>query len=435
MKEMLLTQKNRLRLRDEERRLVTAMSWHAARLYNVGLYSVRQFFFLNHQSLPYTQNYHQCKDNENYKLLLTDTGQQILRLVERNMKSFFALLGMKQAGHYAEEVNLPRYKKKEAYGLVAIQGRSARIIDGWVHIGFSKAFREKYQPQIHCLKFKLPDHIQVKRLQEVRLLPVANGQEFDIEFVYKKRVTQTPGLDPAKHLSIDLGLDNFASCFASTDGSSFVLDGRYLKSINQRYNKENARLQSIKDLQGIKFTTRRMLNLSRRRGYRLNDYFNRAVKYITDQCLSKGIGTLVVGDFSDIKRDIQLGKRTNQNFVQIPYGLFRQKLQSKCEQEGIAYHAMEESHTSKCSFLDSEPICHQEQYLGRRIKRGLFKTRAGRLVNADVNGAANILAKFLARTDRLAELIRERVVPGFVTNPARVKFKTLLASSSKSSGL
>lgn len=435
MKEILLTQKNRLRLSDEELRLVKAMSWHSARLYNVGLYSVRQYFFLNHQYLNYSKNYHQCKDNENYKLLLTDTGQQILRLVERNMKSFFALLVMKQAGKYSDKVNLPKYKKNDTYGIVAIQGRSARVKDGWVHIGFSDAFREQYQPQMKRLTFKLPEHIQVKHLQEVRIIPVANGREFDIEFVYKKAVSEAPGLDPVKHLSIDMGLDNFATCFDSTNGSSFVIDGRYIKSINQRYNKEHARLQSIKDLQSIKATTRRMLNLNRRRGYRINDYFNRAVKYITDHCLSQGIGTLVVGDFRDIKRDINLGKRTNQNFVQIPYGLFRQKLQSKCEQLGIAYHAIEESHTSKCSFLDNEPICHQEKYLGKRVKRGLFRTLAGRLVNADVNGSANILAKFLASTDRLAELIRERVVPGFVTNPARVKFKTLLASSSKSSGL
>lgn len=428
---MMLTQKNRLKLSDEEFKLVKAMSYHCARLYNVGLYSVRQFFFLNNEYLNYAKNYHECKSNENYGLLLSDTAQQILRLVERNFFSFFSLLGLKKAGKYSEKVSIPHYKGKEEFGIVAIQGRSARVRDGYVLIGFSKAFKEHYQPSMKALKFKLPKHIQVDKLQEVRIIPVFGGLEFDIEFVYKNEVQPVQGLDADKFLSVDMGLNNFATCFRSVDGSSFIVDGRYIKALNHRYNKELAKLQSIKDQQGIKQPTKRIFRLTRKRGYQMNDYFNRAVKYITDSCLSQGIGSIVVGNFSDIKRDINLGKRTNQNFVQIPYGLFRQKLKSKCEQLGIAYHAIEESYTSKTSFLDNEPIQKHEQYQGKRVKRGLFQTSTGQLINADVNGSANILRKFLTSTNRLADLFCERVVKGFVNNPARVKFSTLLSSSSK----
>lgn len=429
--EIILTQKNRLRLSPEEHKLVTAMSYHSARLYNVGLYSVRQFFFLNNEYLNYAKNYHECKNNENYKLLLSDTAQQILRLVERNFKSFFALLTLKKAGKYSERVSIPKYKGKEELGIVAIQGRSARIHGNKVRVGFSKAFKELYQPSMKYLEFTLPKHIQVSKLQELRINPLFGGREFDIEFVYKKEVEPVQSLDANKFLSIDMGLNNFATCFSSVDGSSFIIDGRYIKAINHRYNKTLARLQSIKDQQGIKKPTRRIFNLSRKRGFQMNDSFNRAVKYITDECLRQGIGSIVVGNFSDIKREINMGKRNNQNFVQIPFGLFRQKLKSKCQQLGIEYHAAEESYTSKTSFLDNEPVQKHEQYLGKRIKRGLFRAANGRVVNADVNGAANILRKFLASTSRLTDLYCERVVKGFVNNPERVKFGNLLSSSSK----
>lgn len=425
-----MVQKNRLKPTPEAYRLIKAMSWHSARLYNVGLYSVRQYFFLNHEYLNYSKNYHQCKDNENYRLLLSDTAQQILRLVERNFYSFFGLLNLKKAGKYSDKVRMPYYKKKDEHGIITIQGRSARIRGGNVLIGFSKEFKESYQPQIGDLRFKLPKPIQVKKLQEVRIIPIANGLEFDIEFVYKKMIEEVEPLDPTRHVSLDMGLDNFVTCFDSTNGSSMIIDGRYIKSINQRYNHNKAHLQSIADRQGY-HTTRRMLRLSRKRQDRINDYFNRTVKFISDYCVKNNIGTLIVGDFSDIKQCINLGRRTNQNFVQIPYGKFRQKLQSKCNQVGIAYHAIEESYTSKCSFLDGEDVQKHERYLGKRINRGLFRTATNRTVNADVNGAGNILVKFLTRTNRLSELIKERVVKGFVNNPVRVKFDMLLNSSSK----
>lgn len=111
MPSMLLVQKNRLRLTEPEHQLVTAMAYHTARLYDVGLYSVRQHYFNNAKYLPYHKNYHECKGSEHYKLLLTDTSQQILKIVDRDIRSFFGLLRLKQQDKYAEEVRLPHYKK------------------------------------------------------------------------------------------------------------------------------------------------------------------------------------------------------------------------------------------------------------------------------------------------------------------------------------
>ena len=186
MKIIILTQKNRLKLSSKKLEIVKQLSYYSARLYNVGLYSVKQYYFNNNAYLNYAKNYHECKANENYKLLLSDTSQQILRIVDRNFKSFFGLLKLKTQGKYTEKVRIPHYKKQDELMNITIQGRSARIRKGYVIIGLSKAFKAKHNPPFNELKFKLPKNITVDKLQEVRILPVFNGLEFDIEFVYKK---------------------------------------------------------------------------------------------------------------------------------------------------------------------------------------------------------------------------------------------------------
>ena len=420
MKTMILAQQNRLKLSSKKLEIVKQLSYYSARLYNVGLYSVKQYYFNNNAYLNYAKNYHECKANENYKLLLSDTSQQILRIVDRNFKSFFGLLKLKAQGKYTEKVRIPHYKKQDELMNITIQGRSARIRKGYVIIGLSKAFKEEHNPPFNELKFKLPKNITVDKLQEVRILPVFNGLEFDIEFVYKKEF-EPISVDKNNYLSIDMGLDNFATCFNSNDGSSFIIDGRYIKSINRHYNKQKAYYQSILDRQNIK-VSKKMLNLSRKRYNKINNYFNLAVKYITDYTISKNIGSIVIGDFSDIKRNINIGKKNNQNFVNIPYGIFKRKLQSKCEQLGIDYHLQEESYTSKCSFLDNEPVKKHDTYKGKRVKRGLFRTSQGYLINADVNGSANILVKFLASN---GQPIANRY--GCVNHPPRLKLNDLVA--------
>jgi len=423
MKTMVLTQKNRLKLSSKKLEIVKQLSYYSARLYNVGLYSVKQYYFNNNAYLNYAKNYHECKMNENYKLLLSDTSQQILRIVDRNFKSFFGLLKLKSQGKYTEKIRIPHYKKQDELMNITIQGRSARIRKGYVIIGLSKTFREKHNPPFKELKFKLPKNITVDKLQEVRILPIFNGIEFDIEFVYKKEF-EPVSVDKNNYLSIDMGLDNFATCFDSNDGSSFIIDGRYIKSINRHYNKQKAYYQSILDRQNIKIS-KKMLNLSRKRYNKINNYFNLAVKYITDYAISKNIGSIVIGDFSNIKQNINIGKKNNQNFVAIPYGIFKRKLQSKCEQLGIDYHLQEESYTSKCSFLDNEQIKKHDTYQGKRVKRGLFRTSQGYLINADTNGSANILVKFLtSNSQHLPKVVAKRY--GCVNHPPRLKLNDLV---------
>jgi len=285
----------------------------------------------------------------------------------------------------------------------------------------SKALREKHQPSFKEFMFKLPKHIQVDKLQEVRIIPVFNGKEFDIEFVYKKTINEQPSLDQTRYLSLDMGLNNFATCFDSTSGFSFIIDGKRIKSYNWKYNKDIARLQSIKDHQEYTHLTNRMIRLTRKRQSSINNYFNLAVKYVTDYCVKEHIGTIVVGDFSGIKQKINIGKRNNQNFVQIPYGFFRQKLKSKCEQLGIVCESIEESYTSKTSFLDREAPERHDTYKGKRTKRGLFRSANGTCINSDQNGAAQILHKYLISNRLPKDSFFGLAAMRCVSHPVRVK--------------
>jgi IS605 OrfB family transposase len=165
-----------------------------------------------------------------------------------------------------------------------------------------------------------------------------------------------------------------------------------------------------------------MARLTMNRNYQVHDYMMKSARYIVNYCLTHEIGTIVIGYNPDWKREINTGKRNNQNFVQIPHGQLRNQLESLCERYGIKYVEQEESYTSKASFLDGDAIpvwkgTHQEvKFSGKRVKRGLYRANNGEMVNADVNGSANILRK---SNHRFSD--GERVARGLLANPLRVK--------------
>lgn len=221
-------------------------------------------------------------------------------------------------------------------------------------------------------------------------------------------------------MALDPGLDNLITG-VDTDGASFIVDGKYLKSINQWFNKENSRLQSVKDKQGIKGFTSRQARITKRRNNQVRDYLNKAARYVINYCLERQIGKLIVGCNLGWKQEINLGKRNNQQFVAIPHYSLRLKLKALCERYGILYVEQEESYTSIASFLDSDeiPIYNADnpkeyKFSGKRIFRGLYQSRNKIRYSADCNGAANILRKSNHRLDF------QRVASGLLKNPLRV---------------
>lgn len=378
------------------------LCYHAARLYNVGLYSVRQHYFSTEKYLSYYENYHLCKTNENYSLLLTDTGQQILRIVDRDMKSFFAILRLKKDGKYSDNVKLPRYKDKTGLTSYAVQGRSVRIHEDKARIGLTKEFREMYGFTYRYMEFTLPKNVEAKSLKEVRIIPCFNGTEFDVEFIYNRKEAEASTADGV--LSIDPGVSNLLTCTAFSNGKpdAFIIDGRRIKSINCYYNKAMARLKAIyaKDSK-VQGTTARMRRLINGRKNRIDACFNSIAKYITDYCLANGIGTIVIGYNKGQQEGIDMGKTNNQNFAYIPFYKLRRKLMNRCALCGIKYESQEESYTSKASALSLDEIPDYgdkdiPEFSGYRQKRGLYKIKGKSVtINADVNGSINIYRKYL----------------------------------------
>jgi len=383
-------------------------------LYNVGLYSVRQFYFSEQKYLRYESNYHHCKGNENYQLLNTDIAQQTLKVVDRSFRSFFKLIQAAKNGLYRfEQIRLPKYLPKDGYFPLIVP--RIKVKDGFFEVPMSNAFKKQFAR----VRIPFPERLQGRKLKEVRILPKYNGRFFEVEYIVEQEAEPQP-VDPNQALAIDLGLNNLATCVSNT-GASFIVDGKPLKAINQWFNKVNANLQSIKDLQGIKGTTEGQARLTRKRNNQVRDYLNKAARYIIDFCITSQIGTVIVGFNPGMKQDINIGKRNNQNFVQIPHSLLRLKLQSLCERYGWQFKEQEESYTSKASALDGDhlPVYNADnpteyQFSGKRVHRGLYRTAQGWLVNADCNGACNIGIK--SKHDGFNLVSR-----GVLATPLRVK--------------
>lgn len=208
--------------------------------------------------------------------------------------------------------------------------------------------------------------------------------------------------DNKRYASIDLGLNNLATV-GSNVMKPFIINGKPLKSINQFYNKKLAKLKS--NLKDEKKTSNRIKRLHFKRNNKIKDYLHKASRCIINQLVSNSINTLIIGHNKKWKQEINIGSVNNQKFVSIPHSRFIDMLKYKASLEGINVLIQEESYTSKCSFLDNEPIQKHECYKGTRIKRGLFKSKKHGLINADVNGALNILRKVVLKAFAKANLI------------------------------
>jgi len=405
-----LTQKNHIRCDKKTYRILRILTRLSKNLYNYTLYTVRQYYFNNGEYLPYEKAYHLVKQNENYQLLPSQVAQQTMKVVDRSMKSFFRLIKERRRGNYNRPIHLPKYLPKDGYFVCIFQKDMFKVEGDTIRLSLGKNFERKFG--VKYLWFRLPPQVVGKKIKEVRILPRCKGLWFEIEYVYEVE-PEKADLDYSKYLSIDLGLDNFATCFAS--GTSFIIEGRGLKSFNRWWNKEKAKLQGIYDKQGIKMG-KKMAWLLRKRKNVVNNFMNQAVSYIVKYCLKNRIGNIVIGELKEIKNGMNLSRVNNQNFQYIPYGLFKQKLRAKCEFYGINYIEVDEAYTSKCDALALEPIEHHDNYKGKRVKRGLFQSSTGKLINADVNGAINILRKVAGDSP-----VREILSSGGVTPPVRIR--------------
>ncbi len=384
---MYLTQKNHLRVGKETYKTLRILSHLSKDLYNYTLYITKQHYELNGSFLPFVKAYHLVKNSEPYKLLPSQVAQQTMKIVERNYRSFFRLLNERKKGNYNRPIHPPKFLPKDGHFVLLFPYQSFKVKDR-VILTLGRNFARKYG--VMHLEIPLPKNVKGHGIKEVRILPKCNALWFEVEYVYEVQ-PEKKDLDYSKYLAIDLGVDNFATC-VSTTGTAFIIEGRWLKSFNQWWNKEKARLQSQYDRKGVKFG-KKMARLLRKRRSVMNNFMNQVANYIIKYCLGNKIRNIVIGELEEAKQRASLGKVNNQNFQYIPYGLFKQKLKAKCECYGINFIEVDEAYTSKADALALESLVKKGKYWGKRVKRGLYQSSTGVLINADVNGALNILRK------------------------------------------
>lgn len=391
---MYLTIKQQVKqLSKEDFRNIKKLSHIAKNLANEAIYNVRQYYFREGEYLNYEKNYALLKNSPNYRLLNSNIAQQIIKEVDGMFKSFFRLLKLAKKGNYSfKAIKLPKYLPKDGFTTLIIG--FVRLNNNKLTIPYSNLFKKEHNK----VTINIPPKLVDKKVKEIRIIPKAKARFFEIQYIYEVEESQRE-LNKNKALAIDFGINNLATCVTST-GESFIVDGKRLKSINQWYNKENSRLQGIKDLQGYEFQTNHQRTLARNRNNKVNDYMSKTARKIIKYCLEHDIGNIVCGYNETFQKSSNIGKANNQAFVNIPFGKLRDKLEYLSKLYGISFVKQEESYTSKASFFDKDiiPIYNDDnpkeyKFSGKRVKRGLYKAGSGYTFNADVNGALNILRK------------------------------------------
>ena len=415
---MYLTIKQQVKhLTKEEYILLRELCRIAKNLTNQAIYNIRQHYFQEKQYLRYEANYHEMKYLENYKLLNSNMAQQTLKDVNEMFKSFFGLLKLTKQGRYNfRHIHLPKYLPKNGYANLIIG--MINIKNNILTLPVSNTFKQKYGKI--KIQIKIPPVLENKKIKEIQIIPKFDARFFEIQYIYEIQ-EENINLNTNNALAIDLGVNNLCTCITNT-GKSFIIDGKKLKSINQFFNKQNARLRSIKDKQNIIKQTKQQFLISRKRKNRINDYINKTCRYIINYCISNDIGILVIGYNQSFQNKANLGKKNNQIFTHLPFGKIREKLEYLCKRYNMNYILQEESYTSKASFFDNDelPIYNADnpqtyEFSGKRIKRGLYRTKNNYRFNADCNGALNILRK--SKTVDLTVLCRR----GELDTPKRIR--------------
>jgi putative transposase len=393
-------------------------------LTNCGIYYSRQFYFKTGKfpsKVDLITAVGLSQKNKHYQALYSDTAQQILAGVAESFKSFVGLLKGIKGGIVTQSPKLPNYRKPGGMTVATFTGRSIKLKNGMLRFPLGNLVKTWFG--VDAFYLPMPSNLDFKAIREIRILP--RNRQFYAEFVYKTEISIVE-VDKSKVLGIDHGIDNWLTC-VSNAGTSFIVDGLHLKSLNQWYNKMVAKIKEGK-VQG--FWSNRLAAITEKRNRQMRDAVNKAARIVINHCIDNQIGVVVFGWNTGQKDSANMGKKNNQKFVQIPTAKLKNRIEQLCEQYGIDFIETEESYTSKTSFLDNDflPTFGEKPEgwtsSGSRVTRGQFKTKSGIKINADCNGAANIIRKVSA----ILKFDLSGVSRGVLSAPKKVLLWTLQKS-------
>ncbi len=361
-------------------KFVDEMCFKSKNLYNYANYIIRQEFINNGNWIKYNQLFQLVKESEPYKDIGSNTGQGTLRVLDKNWKAFFKAIKdwKKNPSKYLGRPKIPKYKDKDGRFLLSLDSNKVKLKDGYVYFAW-----KPFKPYNNMFKTNAQE-----RILQCRFIPRCG--KYVMEIVYEIEV---PDISETyeRVAAIDIGVDNFITMVNNIGENPIAVKGGVIKSINQFYNKQKANIQSeLKKVNG-KDWSNKLQKLTDKRYEMIKYQMHCISKYVVDWCVLYGIDTLIVGHNDEWKQK----KQGMQNFTYIPYELFIQMLAYKCENNGIRFIENEEAYTSGTSFLDNEDPVKENYNKERRVHRGLFIADCGKKINADVNGAYQILKKVI----------------------------------------
>lgn len=361
-------------------KLIDTYSYRSKNLYNYANYIIRQEFINNHKYIKYYDIAKQLKDSQPYKELMSQASQCTLQVLDRNWKSFFVAIKdwKKNPSKYLGMPKLPKYKKKEGRFPWFLKNNQAYIKDNKVY--FKMKIFEGYG---------FPTNVK-GRLISVRFVP--KGCVYVMEIVYETEVEEIKNTND-KVLSIDLGVNNFVTMVNNIGDTPIIINGKGIKSYNQYWNKNKAKIQGEIKHRNNKGWCNRLDVLTLKRENKMNNFMHHASKFIVNYCKSSNIDTIIIGKNDKWKQKSKMNNKSNQQFIYIPYEKLIHMIKYKAEENQIQVIETEENYTSGTSFLDNEEPIKENYNKSRRIKRGLFKSNNGTLINSDVNGACQIMKK------------------------------------------
>ena len=368
---------------------------YSKNLYNQANYLIKQELDKNRRWIRYYELDKILKQLEpefdNYHKLKAQCSQQILRQIDKDWTSYFRSIKLWKTNKesFNGQPKPPRYKSK--YNILIFTNQNCKIKNNQLHL---------YKDLI----INIPLYKDFTNFNQVRILPKNNHIEIEIIYEQQEKEKVVNG----NYGSIDLGINNLIT-FVSEE-RPLIISGKQIKSINQFYNKQISKLQEKTDKR-----TKKMNIITDKRNRKIKDLLHKTSKFIIDHCIEKNIGNIVVGYNKQWKTSMNLGKRTNQTFTNIPYHKLINMIKYKALLSGLNVVETEESYTSKCDSLALEEVKKHDKYLGKRKFRGMFISSINKMINADVNGALNILRKVVHES-----IVKKIMDSGLLFRPIRI---------------